>query len=117
MLEWREREHEALDSEVIESDQALEALSLCELKKFIEMSGMLAQPWMLEMSVGYWDPYSNAFILERQPLWIEVEDIYFLTGLSRRREVASFKAHNIGGMAVEEYIALYCIIGMQKVGT
>jgi len=64
VLEWREREHEALDSEVVESDQALEALQLCGLKIFFEMSGMRAQLRMLEMLVGCFDPDSDAFLLD-----------------------------------------------------
>jgi len=95
VLEWREREHETLDNEVIENDQALEALRQCRLKKFFEMNGMHAQPWMLEMLVGYWDPNVEAFMLDGNPLRIEVEDIYFLTVLSRQGEVVSFKTRNI----------------------
>lgn len=52
VLEWREREHEALYVEVIESDEALEALHLCGLKKLFQMNGMRAQPHMLDMLMG-----------------------------------------------------------------
>lgn len=56
LLQWREREHEYLDAEVMESYEALEALWLCELKKLFEMNEMRAQVRMLEMLVGYWGP-------------------------------------------------------------
>lgn len=116
MLEWHEREYEDIDNEVVKNDEALEALSLCGLKK-IEMNGMRAQPQMLDLLINYWNLDSDAFILDGQPLRIKVDDIYFLTGLSHRREIASFKDENIGGMIVDEYIALYYVRGTQKVGS
>jgi hypothetical protein len=39
---------------------------------------------LLQFLVDYWDPDSESFNLDGKPLRIEVEDIYFLTGLSRR---------------------------------
>jgi len=116
LLEWREREHEALDTEVMESDAALEALRLCGLKKIFEMNSMRAQPRMLEMLVGYWDPDVEAFMLDCQPLRIEVEDIYFLTGLSPRGMVASLKDRNIGGLMVYEYMPYIVLQGQRKLG-
>ena len=53
VLELREREHEALDTEIIKSDQAQEALHQFGLNKFFEMNGMHVPPWMLEMLVAY----------------------------------------------------------------
>jgi hypothetical protein len=58
------------------------ALKRCGLYKFWSLKGMRAQVRLLEMMVGYWDPNSEVFILDGQPLRIEVEEIYFLTGLS-----------------------------------
>jgi hypothetical protein len=75
MLEWREREHEEVDA-VVERDLVAQAYNFWALK------GMRAQVRLLEMLVGYWDPDSERFILDGKPLRIEVEDIYFLTGLS-----------------------------------
>lgn len=69
------------------------------------------------MFVSYWDLVSDAFMLDGQPLRVEVDGIYFLTGLSQWGEIASFKARNIGGMTIEEYIASYCARGTQKVGS
>lgn len=51
VLQWMEREHEDLDNDVIESDEALEALRLCGLKIFFEMNGMRAQPRMIQKLV------------------------------------------------------------------
>ena len=35
------------------------------------------------MLVDYWDPDSESFRIDGMSLTIEVEDIYFITGLSR----------------------------------
>jgi hypothetical protein len=83
VLEWREREHEEVDATVDRDPVAQAALNICVLYKFWPLKGMRAQVRLLEMLVGYWDPDSERFILDRQPLRIDVEDIYFLTGLSR----------------------------------
>jgi hypothetical protein len=48
---------------------------------------MRTQVRLLKMLVGYWDPESESFNLDGKPLRIEVEDIYFLTDLSRWGEV------------------------------
>ena len=74
---------------------------------------MRAQVRLLEMLVGYWDPDSKRFILDGQPLRIEVEDIYFLTSLSRRGEVVNLKSCGAGsGMNIEEYIEAIVLHGL-----
>jgi hypothetical protein len=68
--------------------------------------------------VNYWDPNTETFNLDGQPLRIEVEDIYFLTGLSHRGEVVNLKARGGGsGMNIEDYIETHCIAGTKKVGS
>jgi hypothetical protein len=81
VLEWREREHEEVDA-VVEWDMVAQAtLKRYGLYNFWTLKGMRAQVRLLEMLVGYWDPDSESFNLDGQPLRIEVEDIYFLTRL------------------------------------
>jgi hypothetical protein len=92
-------------------------LKRCGLYKFWALKGMRAQVRLLEMLVGYWDPDSERFILDGKPLRIEVEDIYFLTVLSRRGEVVHLKSRRAGsGMNIEDYINAHCIAGTSKVG-
>ena len=51
-------------------------------------------------------------------LTIELEDIYFITRLSRRGEVVNLHSCGPrGGMTVDEYIAVYCYPDMEKVGS
>ena len=50
-------------------------------------------------------------------LSLEIEDIYFITGLSRRREVVNLRSHGPGGgLNIEKYIALYFLLNTKKVG-
>jgi hypothetical protein len=70
------------------------------------------------MLVDYWDPDSESFNLDGKPLRIEVENIYFLTGLSRRGEVVNLKSRGAdSGMKIEEYIDAHCVAGTPKVGS
>ena len=52
-------------------------------------------------------------------LTIEVEDIYFITGFSRRGEVVNLCSYGGlgGGLIIDEYIAMYYYPDTQKVGS
>jgi hypothetical protein len=92
------------------------ALNKCGLYKFWVLKGMRDQVRLLEMLVGYWDPDSERFNLDGQPLRIEVEDIYFLIGLSRWGEVVNLKSWGGGsGKNIEEYIDTHSVSGSPKV--
>ena len=63
------------------------------------------------MLVDYWDPDTEEYDhLDGMPLRLEVEDVYFITGLSRRGKVVNLRAHGVGGgLTIEEYIVVYCL--------
>jgi hypothetical protein len=67
-------------------------LKICGLYTFWALKGMRAQVRLLQLLVNYWDLDTETFNLDGKPLRIEVEDIYFLTGFSRRGEVVNLKA-------------------------
>jgi hypothetical protein len=67
-------------------------LKRCDLYNFLALKGMRAQERLLQMLVNYWDPETKTFNLDGQPLRIEVENIYFLKGLSRWCEVFNLKS-------------------------
>ena len=70
------------------------------------------------MLVDYWDPNSESFQIDGMSLTIEVEDIYFITGHSRREEVVNLHSRRPGdGLTIDEYIAVYCYPDMEKVGS
>ena len=96
MLEWREREHEEVDDTMERDTGAQMALKRCGLYKFLAHKGMRAQVRLLQLLMDYWDPDSESFSLDGKPLRIEVEDIYFLNGLSRQGEVVNLKAWGYG---------------------
>ena len=51
-------------------------------------------------------------------LTIEVEDIYFMTGLSQRAEVVNLCSRGPGDdLTIDEYIAVYCYLDTEKVGS
>ena len=54
----------------------------------------------------------------RDVLAIELEDIYFITGLSRRGEVVNLHSHGPrGGLTIDDYIAMYFYLDTEKVGS
>ena len=79
---WHEREHAEVENEVMNSLEALDALRGCGFLKFFKLPNMKANMRLLEMLIDYWDVDEEAFMIDQMPLRVEVEDIYFITGLS-----------------------------------
>ena len=70
------------------------------------------------MLVDYWDPDLESFQINGMSLTIEVEDIYFITGLYRWGEVVNLRSCGLrGGLTIDEYIAVYYYLDMEKVGS
>ena len=118
VLEWREREHGDVEV-VMQGDlMAQQALHACSLYKFWCLGILRAKPRILQMLVDYWDPNSKSFHIDGMSLSIEIEDIYFITGLSRQGEVVNIRSHGPGGgLTIDEYIVVYCFLDMEKVGS
>ena len=89
VLEWREREHKDAEEAVHGDLMAQQALRTCGLYKFWCLGSLRAKPRLLEMLVDYWDLKSKSFHINGMSLSIEIEDIYFIIGLSRRGEVVN----------------------------
>ena len=89
VLEWREREHGDVEEAVQGDLMAQQALHACGLYKFWCLGSLRAKPRILQMLVDYWDPDSESFHIDGMSLSIEIEDIYFIIGLSRRGEVVN----------------------------
>ena len=69
------------------------------------------------MLIYHWDLDSEYFQIDRISLTIEVEDIYFITGLSRWGEVVNLCSRRLeGGLTIDEYIAVYYYPDTKKVG-
>ena len=56
VLEWREREHEDVDTEVQHDANSQQDLRGCGLYKFWKLGSLRAQPRLLQMLIDYWDP-------------------------------------------------------------
>ena len=80
---------------------------------------MRAKPRLLQMLVDYWDLDLDSFQVDGMSLTIEVEEIYFITGLSRGGVVVNLCSRGgpRGGLTIDEYIAVYCYPDTKKVGS
>lgn len=84
MLEWWEGEHELDYALSLDDDVTINVLWECELYKFFMCSNMWSQPLLLQRLIDMWDPVVEQFMVGDQILWLEIKDVYFLTGLSCR---------------------------------
>jgi len=84
VVEWKEREHGDVDAQALADDGCMAALRDCGLKKFFHTSCLRAQPELLQFIVDAWDVEDQVFRLKDQTLELDVSDVYFITGLSRR---------------------------------
>ena len=116
-ITWREHEHSAIDNEVMQDQQLLDILRNCGLLKFFKMPNMKSNIRLLEKLVNYWEPEEYFFVIDQMPIHIEVEDIYFITGLSRRGDRVDLHGKPLGGLTVDDYVHVYCVEGSKKVGT
>ena len=68
----------------MEDDACMDDLRDYGLKKFFLTSYLRAQPELLRFIVDAWDTEDQVFRLKDQTLELDVSDVYFITGLSRR---------------------------------
>ena len=113
-VHWREREHEAANEAVAADPNVMAVLTQCGLVKFFLCPFMRAQPRLLNALVDYWHPDAEAFMIEGQSLVPTTEDIYFLTGLSRRGEPVNFQMFPAGLRKVSKLIEEYCEAGTDQ---
>jgi hypothetical protein len=113
-VHWREREHEDISALVGEDPNVVAALMQCGLLKLFLCPFMRAQPRLLNALVDYWHPDAEAFMMEGKSLVPMTEDIYFLTGLSRRGEPVNFHTFPSGPHNILELIGLYCEAGTDR---
>ena len=100
MLIWREREHEDMDDTATLHLPTMQALRACGLYKFWAIQGMRAQVDLLIWLVNKWNVQDQCFFVGGHQLEIELDDIYFLTGLSKRGEQLSLFGTRLGGQTV-----------------
>ena len=116
MLEWKEHEHEVNDQVALGDGATIMSLRNCGLLKFFMCLGLQTQPLLLQRMLAMWEPNSQGFLVGYQYFDIEVDDIYFLTGLSRRGEVIEFGSQGGGGKPMESHIRDLCAEGTRRQG-
>ena len=107
-VHWREREHEDIDILVDEDPTTMSALRKCGLWNFFWCPFMRVQPRLLNALVDCWHLGTEAFMLEGQSLTPTTEDIYFLTGLSRRGEPVNLRAFPPRPHNIVDLIVMHC---------
>jgi hypothetical protein len=103
MLDWREREHEEEDAIAGNDLCTFTALRDCGLLKFFRILGMRAQLRLLEYVVHMWDVDQQLFHMGVHTLTLDIEDIYFLIGLSRHGYHASLTSGQGDRLPMSEY--------------
>jgi hypothetical protein len=83
MLKWREREHE-LEDKISSNDlDSMLVLRSYVLAKVFKIHGMRSRVRLLEFLVKMWELDEQVLKVGFHDLDLEIEDIYFLTRLSR----------------------------------
>ena len=62
----------------------------------------------MQLLIRYWDPNRLLFMVDDEPLPLEVEDIYFLIGLSHRGWEENLRRGGWGeaALTIHEYITI-----------
>ena len=72
---------------------------------------MKAYIHLLEYIIDMWDPEQQHFVVGTQILTLEIEDIYFLSGLSRRGRLVVLSVPRGGEPSLDDLIDQYCALG------
>ena len=84
MVVLRELQHDDDDSLATRNAGYIVALRDCGLLKLFHADSMISHACLLEYILWMWNREQQHFEVGPHILTVEVEDIYFLTGLSRQ---------------------------------
>ena len=84
MVIWKERQHDIDDVFAKRNAGCIATLQYYGLLKFLRTLSMESQKHLLEHILWMWNPEQQHFEVGAHILTVEVEDIYFLTGLLRQ---------------------------------
>ena len=110
MVIWKERQHELDDLQESNDPVTLRALHECGILKFFWIPGMRSYVWILEHMIRMWDSDQHDFVVGIHTLIIYVEDIYFLTVLSRRGRLVTLTGPQGGEGSLYDLIDDHCSI-------
>ena len=83
MVIWKERSHDNDDSFAKRNVGCIAALRDCGLLKFLWNPSMVSHELLLEHILWMWNLEQQYFEVGSDIIIVEIEDIYFLTGLLR----------------------------------
>ena len=72
VIEWREQEHEGANKKALNHPDTVNALRQCGLLKYFHISAMRSETSLLQLLIGYWDPDRLLFMVDDEPLPLEV---------------------------------------------
>ena len=114
VVTWRECKLEEEDMVALHDPSTVTALRNYGLLKFFHISSMRQQINLLQYFLDAWDPTNQVFHIRGKSIPLTVEDIYFLTGLSRCGAPLSLSGFTHGGESMRDYIHRYCREGSQR---
>jgi hypothetical protein len=117
MLEWKEREHDLDDVATLQSPRSRAALGNCGLLKYVKMQKMKKEVLVLEHMIGLWNVTEQGFQMGTQRLTINLEDMYFITSLSKIGAPIVLTEQRALLAPVDEYLANHCVPGAKLVGS
>lgn len=97
-----------MDTAAWNHQPSLEDLRACGLYKFWTIPGMRAQVDFLQWLVDKWSIQDQCFFIGEHRLEIELEHIYFLTGLPKRGKYLTLYGTRPGGQSVDSLQLEYC---------
>ena len=77
---------------------------------------MVSHEWLLEHLLWMWNPEQQHFEVGAHILTVEVDDIYFWTGLLRRGAPISLTGSRGGDITTQELTDHHCIPGTRTLG-
>ena len=111
MIEWKEWEHELDDLATLQSPRTQATLRDCGFLKFFKLQKMKKEILLLEHVISLWDVVEQGFRIGTQLLTIELEDVYFLTGLSKRGVHIDFPDR---GSFLRKWVCIWHVIVSQE---
>ena len=116
MVIWKERKHDNDDTFVERNAGCITALRDCGLLKKFHTPSMVLHEQLLEYILWMWNPEQQYSEVGAHILTVEVEDIYFLTSLSRQGDPISLTGSHGGDITTQEMINCHCIFGTRTSG-
>lgn len=114
VIEWKECEHEGIDSLTLEDPNCLHALRNCGVLKFFFTTGLRAQPKLLQYLISLCEVGREVFVIHDQELELETSDIYFITELSRIGEPVQLYGGKHIRVNVNTPLAKHCLEALKS---